>query len=285
MNWLQTCPRKYQLSKIDMWVSKEFQVPLVFGILFHSAMENYHRAKAAGEDHEEATLTTLRYCLTAGQELSQSDDNTRTKFTLVRSVLWYLDQFKDDPIETVILENGKAAVELSFRVALPITNPDGTEYLWCGHIDRLGYTHEDYLVTDYKTTKGSLGDSFTAKFSPNNQVSGYIFGATSILPREPLKKVMIDGVELKVGFNRYLRTFADRKPEQIEEWVEHTMYWIKMAERFVEDDFWPMNLESCDKFGGCVFRGICSKSPSMRPQWLKGSFKQKNWNPLESREA
>jgi hypothetical protein len=47
-------------------------------------------------------------------ERLQSLDTSRTKETLVRSVVWYLDEYRDDPLKTALLPDGKPAVELSF---------------------------------------------------------------------------------------------------------------------------------------------------------------------------
>ena len=76
----------------------------------------------------------------------------RTRYYLVRALVWYLEHYKNDPCETVILPSGKPAVELSFRVPLPI-EVGGVSLLLCGHIDR-AVRFNDYLyVSDYKTTK------------------------------------------------------------------------------------------------------------------------------------
>jgi hypothetical protein len=50
-----------------------------------------------------------------GEQL-HSLDTSRTKETLVRSVVWYCDEYKDDPLRTAMLPNGKPAVELSFML-------------------------------------------------------------------------------------------------------------------------------------------------------------------------
>ncbi len=60
-----------------------------------------------------------------------SDHNTKTRENLIRTIIWYLDQFRDDPCKTVILTNGAAAVEHSFK--LPVDN----DVILCGHLDRL----------------------------------------------------------------------------------------------------------------------------------------------------
>jgi hypothetical protein len=285
MGWLQECPRKYQLHMLQRWTSKHMAPPLEFGILFHGAMVVYHKARAEKADYDEALHQALQFCLRDGHSLDSSTDNRRTRFTLTRAVTWYLDQFKDDHVETVILDNGLPAVELSFRVELPRISPEGDPYLWCGHIDRLGTIGGDYVVTDYKTTSGALDDKWMAQFSPNIQVSGYLFACNMLLKSLPMDQMLIDGVELKVNFNRFFRAFAKRDEDQLDEFVRNTCAHIRLAEMYAAENYWPMNEKSCGNYGGCVFRGVCGKSPSVRDIWLQGDFQAKEWNPLISREA
>jgi hypothetical protein len=49
-------------------------------------------------------------------ERIHSLDTARTKETLVRSVVWYIDEYKDDPLKTALLPNYQPAVELSFKI-------------------------------------------------------------------------------------------------------------------------------------------------------------------------
>jgi hypothetical protein len=45
-----------------------------------------------------------------------SMDTSRTKETLVRSVVWYCDEYEHDPMRTAMLPSGMPAVELSFML-------------------------------------------------------------------------------------------------------------------------------------------------------------------------
>lgn len=285
--WAQECPRKYQLSMILSKTSKKFKAPLTFGILMHKALEVAHRAMAEGKEFEEAVSLAVDFSLREGKDLDHPDnlEKERSRFGLVRAVVWYLDHFYRDTTRTMILDNGKPAVELAFRFTLPLDSPDGVPYLWCGHIDRIVMVDDRPAINDYKTTKYSIGENFFKQFSMSNQMTGYILAGQILLHHEkPLREVLIDGIELKVNFNRFLRGATERTPEQLEEWIQHTIAWIKQFERYAEESFWPMNRESCDKYGGCPFREVCSKGPSTREEWLQAEYEDKVWNPLENRE-
>lgn len=287
---LKTCPWKYYLTMVEGWESKRRATPLTFGIWFHEAAETYHKLRAENVSHDEAVELVVHDALIKSGERNEegefihweSDDNRRTRFTLIRAVTWYLDNYKDDAISTVIRENGKPAVELSFRIPLDMLSPDGTEYLLCGHLDRVGTLDGRKYVTDYKTSGSTLSSRFFDNFSPGNQMSLYTF-AGNVIFGEPIAGVIVDGIQCAVGFARYSRGFAPRTQNQIEEWLEDTLMWIKLAEVYAKSQHWPMNDTACSMYGGCAFRGVCSKDASVRENYLKGDFTKRVWDPLISR--
>lgn len=278
---LKKCPRYYQLSLIEEWRKKAEAIPLVFGIAYHKALEIYDNARAQGADFVEAQRTAIRFCF---QQSFTSDDNRRTRATLIRAVCWYLEQFKHDPCETVLLKNGRPAVELSFRIELPVTSPSGEPYLLCGHLDKLVMFNDKLWVLDRKTTGMTLSQNYFATYSPNTQMSQYTF-AGKIITSEPVAGVIIDAVQLAVGFNNYQRAFTTRTQPQLDEWLGDVLRYVAMAERFAAERYWPMNDTACSMYGGCPFRDVCSKDPAVREAYLKGDFEKVQWNPLQVREA
>jgi len=285
IGYLLSCPRKYQYAIVEGMQPGKMSPPLEFGILFHSCLEYFHKCRAGGMSVDEGLQATVRQTFRLSQGFTGDGDGKkyRTRFTLIRSVIWYIDRFRYDSLETLILENGKPAVELSFRLALPLISPDGDPYLFCGHIDRAVTQGEDTWVSDYKTTSSSMGSKFFEKFCTNWQQGGYIFAGSIIFPDAP-KGSIIDGAQLMVGATRFQRGVTERSPAQIDEWLKDFLLTIKQAEQYAEANYWPMNRSSCDDFGGCIFRDkVCGKDPSVRAQWLHGEFTHRPWNPLISR--
>src|SRR5260370_26727814 len=93
--------------------------------------------------------------------------NYKNRRTLLQLCVDYFDFFKDDPAQTFILENGKPAVELSFKFELD-WGPQhkqtfhgdkfidkkmevGQPYLLCGHLDRVVTFSDHLFVLDHKT--------------------------------------------------------------------------------------------------------------------------------------
>jgi hypothetical protein len=108
--------------------------------------------------------------------------------------------------------------------------------------------------------------------------------AGNVISQRALRGVIIDAVQLAVGFSRYARAFAFRTPGQIAEWLTDSVSYFRMAEKMADQQSWPMNDTACDKFGGCPFREICAADPSVRDLYLKSKFEQQIWDPLTARD-
>lgn len=288
LGWLKECPRKYQYSMIEGWRSKGESVHLKFGQLYHKALEDFDKYQAADHlSHDEALARVVREAMIATWNTEtatpwESDHSNKTRETLIRSIIWYLDHFKDDPAETVILANGKPAVELSFRLELDFGPIVDQPFVICGHLDRVCNYSGGAYVMDRKTSTATLSSSYFDQYDPDNQMSLYTFAA-QVIYQTPVKGVIIDAVQIAVGFSRFSRGFTYRTEAQINEWLNDTRHWFRLAEQYATDGYWPMNDKSCHKYGGCPFRHICQKSPEVRQRFLESDFIKHPWNPLESR--
>lgn len=282
LNLAQECLRKYYLTQVLGWRKKDESVHLKFGGLFASALESYHKIKVAeGLDHEEALARIVSW-LHAETYGWKSDHPKKNQDTLFRSVIWYLEAYKDDPAKVLVLENGQPAVELSFKLELPWEAAPGQPYLYCGHLDKVVNFGGDIFVADQKTTGGGVGAYFFKDFSPHTQMSGYSWAGKSILGT-PIAGVIIDAVQIAVGFTNFARGFTNRTQGQLDEWIEDTRKWTEVLKFSAERNYWPMNASSCNKYGGCVFREICSQDPAVRESYLNTYFEKRDWNPLQSR--
>jgi len=207
-----------------------------------------------------------------------SDHAAKTRENLIRTIIWYLEQFADDSCSTIILSDGSAAVEHSFR--LPVDN----DLIFSGHLDRLvDYAGKPY-IQDQKTTGSTITPRFFQGFNPDSQISGmYPFAGRAIFGL-PIKGVMLDGAQIAVGFSRFERGFIFVDDHQLDEWYDDTMVTIERAREATKEQHFPRNRSACHKFGSCEFRNVCSKSPHVREQFLKADFEQRpTWDPLEVR--
>lgn len=297
---------------IEGWRSKHLSVHLEYGLWYHSALEHYDKCIAEGREHEDALRdTVLKVLIWTWIEATEieiakpwSNDHTaKTRENLVRTVIWYLEQFgENDMAKTVILANGKPAVELSFRLEMDwgpqysineatILEPanadwehqiDPQPYILSGHLDRVVEFNGGFYVMDRKTAGSTLGPSYFDQYEPDNQMDIYSFAA-KVIYQTPVKGVIIDAAQIAVGFTRFSRGFTFRTEAQIEEMLSDMKIWTGIAEQYAIAGHWPMNTKSCHNYGGCVFRKVCSKSPEIRHKFLESDFHKQHWNPLSPR--
>lgn len=293
------CPRKYYYSIILGYQPKTESVHLTFGLLMHGSAERYHHKKAEGLSHDDAVDFVVDWLLkeTWNKQLNRpwdSGDSYKNRFTLLRTVVWYLDKYGDnDALETVILANGKPAVELSFSFPLGYTSQyTGQEFQMCGHLDRLATLNGVPYIPDVKTSKNDIGPRFWQNHDPSNQFGTYLL-AGQIVWKLPVKGLIVDACQVQVGDSRFDRKLITKDQAQITEFHQSVIRWVKrMEEAALEADglanpeeAYPMNETSCGKYNGCDFLvgGICTKSPASRQKWLDEKFKLRVWDPLQRR--
>jgi hypothetical protein len=276
----KTCPRKYYYTIVCGYVHRTTPPALAFGIHLHTLLQTWHKLLGDGTDRHTALTRITRLAGLLGETLP-SGDTARTKETLVRAIIWYLDQFWDDKAVTVKLAAGPA-VEHHFW--FPFMTYNDMDVFVCGHIDRIVHWQSQTYVCDYKTTKYSIDNRFFEKFKPSTQMPLYVMACH--LTQNTLSTahgVIIDGIQLGVNFCRYMRSVIPFSLEEINEYIESLKYWISQAMDACKKNHFPPNEESCDKYGGCLFREICAKPPARRTAFLEGNFVKRVWNPLTRR--
>lgn len=293
------CPRKYYYSIMLGWEPKAENVHFVFGILMHGCAERYHHKKAEGQSHDDALDFVVDWLLKqtwngALKRPWDSGDSYKNRYTLLRTVVGYLDKYGEhDALKTVILENGKPAVELSFSFPLGLTSQyTGEEFQACGHLDRLATLNDDAYIPDVKTSKSDLGPRFWQGFDPSNQFGMYLL-AGQIVYKLPVKGLIIDAAQVLVGDSRFDRKLIVKDKFQLDEFYKSLLWWVRQMEASaieadgLEDkaEAYPMNETSCTKYNGCQFlvAGICSRSPASRQHGLESHFKRRIWDPLTRR--
>ena len=321
---LKTCPRLYQYTMIEGWQSRDESVHLRFGIEYHSALEHFDKEMASGTVSREMAIHNTIAALVNRVWDWRPDETTKAgkyknRESIVSLVVDYLDHFNPDPATTYIKSDSTPAVELSFRFELGFgpkagqttpTRYTGMEvdmstgeikqqvveelhyhtnqpYLLCGHLDRVVEFNSQLFVMDRKTTTTTLGPYYFSQYQPHNQMSLYTFAGRVILDTH-IEGVIIDAAQIKLEEpNAFARGFTVRTKAQIEEWMDDLNVTLQLAEGFATANYWPMNDTSCDKFGGCKFRAICSRDPHVRNAFLKSDFDklspEHRWNPLRAR--
>lgn len=274
---VKQCGEKHRFRR-EGWRPKGDNVHLRFGHEYHRALQDYEILKAEGFNHRDSMMDVVRQLLFRIADWDP-DHKQKNRETLVRSVVWYLEKFKDDPAKTWIMSNGKPAVEVTFAFELDFGPTPDQPYVLCGKLDRIVVFNDDLFVMDRKTTS-ALGPTFAERFTPDNQMTLYTLAGKRIF-MAPIKGVIVDGCQPLVGGTNFERHIVYRTEEQIQEWLIDLDYWLTQANWWVKTNYFPHNDTSCHKFSGCEYRGLCGKSPQVRDRFLKSTFEQEEpWNPL-----
>lgn len=282
LEYYKRCPQLYKYLMIDGYRGKEESVHLRWGQEMHECFKEYETFKARGEDHEYCVFHVVRNLLlrTEGWD---PDHKYKNKAFLVRTVIRYMDKYKDDPAKTLILSNGKPAVEVSFMFELDYGPTEKQKYVMCGHIDRVVDFQDEIFFKDYKSTTSTPGDYYWNQFHPNNQMSIYTI-ACKIIFQTKIKGGIIESAQIMMDDTRFTRGMTYRTEEELEEWLEDLSSWLERMKHSAEYNDWPKNDTACGMYGGCMFREICNKSPSVRQRFLNAEFvKGEPWNPLVPR--
>lgn len=310
----QKCWRLYEYTIINGYQAPGENVHLTFGILLHSATElydhltignfsdNYHNsllefgvpeaiatlAQTSGLNHDQAILVVLRYLLVATWDTKHdrpwvSTEPTKSRATLLRTIVLYLDRFKDESLKTLILPSGKPAVELSFRFEIDYKTTDGETIILCGHLDKVSEWNGELWIVDKKTSKYELQENYFNQFTPDTQVSLYSLAGNIIFPAG-IAGMIIDAIQILVTGNRFRRKQIPRSPEYLEEWMQNIKTIFKEAEINAQDNYFPMNEQSCGWGNNqCPFRAVCSTDPSGRQALLDSVYTRRIWDPLQIR--
>jgi hypothetical protein len=305
----QECLYKYKLKMLDGWTPHRRSVHLDFGGWYAAALESFHKYRADGLSVDDALAEVIAEALTEswmfpdceacegkgdtdtgtceecggngkatdGGEPWASDHNAKTRENLIRTIIWYVDHFEDDPCQTVILSDGRAAVEHSFRLEAD------NGLMLSGHLDRLVEYGGKPYIQDQKTTATTITPRYFEQWNTDTQMSLYTFAGKSIFGI-PVKGVVIDAAQIAVGFSRFERGFTFRDDPQLNEWYDNAMFHVEAARNATREQVFPMNTSSCNNYGGCQFRHVCGRSPAVRKQFLEADFyKGERWDPLKVR--
>lgn len=277
----QSCFRKY----IQGYVPVLESVHLVAGAAYAKGLEMARRAYyEEGKDEEEAIAIGSSAAIQAYGGFEPPEDSNKTCLRVAGAVVRYFDQYPmaTDFIRPMMTSEGKAMVEYSFVLPLPINNPDtGEPLLYSGRFDMLA----DYDGTPFgedDKTASRLGASWGKKWELARQFTGYTWGVREYGIN--LGGFIIRGISFLSKTYGFEQPIVYRPPHLISMWYEQTLRDInRMISCYVEwkktgkNSEWDYNLDdACSAYGGCCYRPVCqSNDPET---WIK-EFALRRFDP------
>ena len=269
LNMIQMCARKTQYSFIYNLQPHEKEESLEKGDLMHKMLEVYYSMKLDGGADRQSPIWNE---LIVGASIFPTGDPVSVG---IDAGLYFASMMSiPSTTSDMVIDQFKAYTEY---YAHDDWHPLSVEEVG----SKVLYETEDFKIiynfkVDLVAEKGRIIIPFDHKTSAqrkepsslSNQFIGYCYGlgTESILVNKIGFQKTLTPAE---RFQRYILTIDK---DRIAEWEENSIYWALQYAQYWKDDFFPMNLTSCDKYSGCIFKRICETDPDNRGWKLKRDF-------------
>jgi hypothetical protein len=267
LNSIQKCPRFYQYSHQKFLQPPEKGEALERGDLLHKIFEIVYGLEANCARPDSELWTSLAEIGIKPAQDMQRDEilnialNEAPNFfagkmslepqeveETVYQAREYFKFYEHDSWETLAVE------EVGSRL---LHEDEELKIIYNAKIDRIARRGELVMPWDHKSSKRRTDPS-----SLSNQFMGYAWILNS-------SHILVN----KVGFQktlkpseRFQREILTFDAARLEEWRLNTVWWVRLLAHFIDEGQFPMNLTSCDKYNGCIYKGLCESSPEGR-EW------------------
>jgi hypothetical protein len=253
---LHTCPRKFELSKIEAAASEDSSgndsnIDLIFGKAVGAGIAYYIATKSL----DAAIFEVFK---TWSIDLFVEKEKAKKNFFLAVAAIQKFATFSDEFLKTkeIAVFNGRPAVELSFLILLP------SGYRYYGHID--------VILRDIKTGELTIVECKTtgawsvnpASYQNSDQGLGYsiILDLIAAHYGTYANYIVLYLVYQTVEFEWHPLPFVKRRAARAE-FVQSLLYDISALEQYKKTGFFPKRGGSCVTFNRtCRFFGLCHMS-------------------------
>ena len=186
--------------------------------------------------------------------VSLGDDDIKTTLDTMEQ---YFEHYRNDSWVPLEIETTKGKV---------LYEDDEIRILWKAKLDLIADTGQGIFSVDHKTMSQRRDT-----LSLNNQFIGqcHVMGTRGVLIN-------------KIGFqkslkpaDKFTRVLISYSANRLLEWQSSILpYWVKLMLMFDESGYFPPNFTHCEnKYGFCMFKGVCEADEHMREEELKLHFK------------
>lgn len=247
---------------------------------FEVARRSFYEKNMPLAEAERLGLAALYEAYKTEEELEPAKYADKSIEGMVRAYEAYMLQYPlgADTLTPLILPNGRAAVEFSFALPLPINHPEtGNPLLYGGRFDWIAVYNKSLFVCDEKTAS-QLGDQWMRNWDLDSQNTGYIWGARQFGFN------IVGAINRGIGLLKTKTTFAEaityRPQWMIDRWFGQLMWDIEeMINCWKNKRFrFALDKSACNSYGGCSYKTLC-ESPTPE-RWVPAHYDEHHWNPL-----
>jgi hypothetical protein len=266
LSMFQTCPAKYHLRIKQGWTPRRKSSALGFGGAVHEGLAQWYKTGSIG-----AALQGIK----EKWPNAMPTDDYRSLAKALEVVHDYTKKYPTESFSIVGLPDN-AFIEKSFTIDTglflpclqcdekPPANSEGTcakcngelePLLYGGIFDGLVEFSGKLYVLEHKTTS-QMGSRYFHQFRPNNQVSGYVWGAQK-MSGSRVGGAIINAIGVyKASATKFERQITTRTDAEIDEWLENVYRSAAMIQHCLHHNYWPMFTGSCTQYGLCDFHSV-----------------------------
>lgn len=273
LNSIQSCIRKYQYAFMQNREEQAPQIQFEKGELIHLGLEFYYKSRQVKYKWEENGITHAHV-------VQQSIDFMRKRAVemhtdveeledVIRIFIEYCSHYHNDGWDDIISVE-KVASKVLYEDSSLILMYEGKVDLIVG----LNISGQRYPIpVDHK--------SYSRKYpvsDMNNQFLGYVW-----LMDSNYIEINLIGFQTSVKpSDKFIRELLYYSPERINEWKDNTIFSLRQAIAYIDNNLFPMNLTSCNGMynKGCQFRQVCQSNLNDRQDKLIQLYqeREKQWD-------
>lgn len=250
-----------------------------------------HHARVAfyadGADRTTAATVGASAFIEYWGDYEAPDDHPKDFVNTLCALLDYFEYypFDADPIQPIMLANGRPAVEFTFALPTEILHPTTKQpIIYGGRCDMLGMYNSVGVVVDEKTTK-SLGAQWAKSWSMRGQFIGYVFAAQQY--GHDVSTALVRGIAIQKTQYKHMQVIESYAKWQLERWwieahrkIADMVAYFEIMQENADSPHraWPYSYgDGCSSYSGCTFLHLCTvEEPA---QWY-GDYAKRVWNPL-----
>ncbi len=247
---LHSCPRKYQLYKLNAAVPEDddpTSVTFAFGHTVGAGIQEY----LVSGDSNKALMAA--YLTWAPDLFAENTKQVKSFWLAVAAIQRFISLcnngfLKDWQVATF---DGQPAVELGFKITLP----GGFIYIGFADVVLVHKVTGEVMVLELKTT--SATNVVAAMYKNSAQAIGYSIVLDAVIPGLSAYTVKYLIYKTK-SFDYEVMDFG-KSYLQRALWIKELLLDIERVARYAEDDIFPMHGESCNSFfRECEYFGVCT---------------------------
>lgn len=264
---IQKCAYYYKLSFLDNLRPKITPDYFEKGDLLHFMLEQFYTFKQNRSAWPQNGLnynSVVQECINKGREYAVKMNTEISELEkVIDAFVQYTDYYEnDDWSDSKIYSIEKVKSVLLFESPQLVI-------LYEGKID---------LSLDFKGTPVPVDHkSASARRDPNelsNQFKGYcwLLGSHKMIVNE-------------IGFQKSLkpsekfrRHIIQYSQAVLDEWRDNAIFWVRLTLGLMDQNTFPKNYTSCDKYSGCSFKDLCILDPEVREYKMHELYDIKPWD-------